>query len=34
MTTTDRRVFLETALAASAIAALRPRAAAAASPIR
>ena len=34
MTMTDRRVFLETALAASAIAALRPRAAAAASPIR
>src|SRR5262245_16802692 len=34
MSTTDRRAFLETALAASALAALRPRAAAAASPIR
>jgi hexulose-6-phosphate isomerase len=34
MSTTDRRAFLETALAASALAALRPRAAAAAGPIR
>ena len=34
MSTTDRRAFLETALAATALAALRPRAAAAAGPIR
>ncbi len=34
MSTTDRRAFLETALAASALAALRPRTAAAAGPIR
>jgi L-ribulose-5-phosphate 3-epimerase len=34
MSTTDRRAFLETALAASALAALRPRTAAAAGPIK
>jgi hexulose-6-phosphate isomerase len=34
MSTTDRRAFLETALAASALAALGPRPAAAAAPIR
>jgi L-ribulose-5-phosphate 3-epimerase len=34
MSTTDRRAFLETALAASALAAVRPRTAAAAGPIK
>jgi L-ribulose-5-phosphate 3-epimerase len=34
MSTTDRRAFLETALAASALAALQPRTAAAAGPIK